>query len=52
MQALTDNKIWILVPRKDEMKPIEWKWVYKVEYNFDGSISRFKAKLVAQGRYA
>ena len=49
IQALTDNKTWILVPKKDEMKPIGCKWVYKVKYNSDGSISRFKARLVAKG---
>ena len=49
MQALTDNKTWFLVLRKDEIKPIGCKWVYKVKYNSDGSISRFKARLVAKG---
>jgi hypothetical protein len=37
MQILTDNRTWILVPKKDEIKPIGCKWVYKVKYNSDGS---------------
>lgn len=30
-------------------KSIASKWVFKVKYNFDGTIERFKARLIAQG---
>ena len=31
------------------MKPIGCRWVYKVKYNTDSSINRYKAWLVAKG---
>ena len=38
-----------LVPRKEGVKVVGNKWVYKVKRNFDGSIARYKARLVANG---
>ena len=49
MQALVENGTWVLVPKKENVMPIGCKWVYKVKYNSDGSISRHKARLVAKG---
>ncbi|XP_070668232.1 uncharacterized protein [Malus domestica] len=40
---------WVLVPAPDHRSIIGSKWVYKVKRNPDGSISRYKARLVAQG---
>ena len=31
------------------MKPIGCRWLYKVKYNTDGSVNRYKAQLVAKG---
>ena len=49
IKALNDNQTWDLVPRPNEVKPISCKWVYKVKTRSDGSIERYKARLVARG---
>ena len=35
--------------RSSGKKPISCKWVYRVKYNPDGTIQRFKAHLVIRG---
>ena len=49
LEALLENGAWTLLPKKQNMKPIGCKWVYKVKCNLDGSIARCKARLVAKG---
>lgn len=49
MDALTRNETWALVPKLDDVKPITCKWVYKLKQRVDGSVERFKARLVARG---
>ena len=43
------NNTWELVDPPRHYKPIGCKWVYKIKYNTDSSINRYKAKLVAKG---
>ena len=47
--ALEANNIQTLTPLPASKKPIGCKWVYKIKYKADGSIERYKAKLVAKG---
>ncbi|CAL8989481.1 unnamed protein product, partial [Prunus brigantina] len=49
LDALQLNRTWTLVPLPPGHKPIGCKWVYKIKYNSDGSIERYKACLVAKG---
>jgi len=49
LKSISDNKTWELVDLPDERSAIGSKWVYKIKYNQDGSVARYKARLVAQG---
>ena len=41
--------MWSLVPRTTDHKVVGNKWVYKVKYNIDASLSKYKARLAAKG---
>nr|KYP64905.1 Retrovirus-related Pol polyprotein from transposon TNT 1-94 [Cajanus cajan] len=49
IQALENNGTWTLEPLPPGKKAIGCKWVYRIKYNSDGSIERFKARLVILG---
>jgi hypothetical protein len=54
-EALQKNNTWRLVPPKKEVNIMDCKWVYKVKRKSDGTVDRYKARLVANGfkqRYA
>ncbi|CAN6677860.1 unnamed protein product [Malus baccata var. baccata] len=47
--AFKGQGTWILVPHPHNRTIIGSKWVYMLKKNHDGSISRYKAHLMAQG---
>lgn len=49
IDALQQNQTWDFVPKPRDVKPISCKWVYKLKRRPDGSIERYKARLVARG---
>lgn len=48
-KALMENDTWELVKLPRERKAIGCKWVFRVKYNGEGQVERFKGRLIAQG---
>ena len=49
MQSLAQHHTWDLVNLPSGKKLIGSRWLFKVKRNADGSVNKFKARLVAQG---
>lgn len=47
--SLLKNQTWILVEKPEKQKVIDNKWVYKVKRHPNGTIERYKARVVARG---
>jgi hypothetical protein len=47
--ALMNNKTWHLVRPQKGRNVIDNKWVYKIKCKADGSLDRYKARLVVKG---
>lgn len=48
MDALEHNQTWELVPLPPSAKTVGCKWVFTIKYLVDGSMDRYKARLVAK----
>ena len=49
LKSLQKNDVWELVKLPNDRKTVGSKWVFKEKIGADGSIERYKARLVAQG---
>ncbi|KAF5471667.1 hypothetical protein F2P56_008440 [Juglans regia] len=49
LHALEANSTWTLEPLPLDKKPIVCKWVFKTNLKADGSIERYKTRLVVKG---
>ena len=49
MKSIHKNETWSLVDLPKDRKAIGSKWVFKVKRDVNGNVSRYKARLVAQG---
>lgn len=49
LAAMESNHTWSVTSLPIGKNSIGCRWVFKIKYNFDGSIERHKARLVAKG---
>lgn len=49
MESLRSNEAWELVEPLPDYKIVGSKWIFKRKVDADGTVERFKARLVAQG---
>ncbi|XP_022014174.1 uncharacterized mitochondrial protein AtMg00820-like [Helianthus annuus] len=49
-RALIENKTWELVPKKLDMNIVRTMWVFRHKKKADGTLERYKARLVCDGR--
>lgn len=48
-ESLLKNETWRLISLLPDRKLIRCKWVYMIETHSDGSVAKFKARLIAKG---
>jgi len=51
IQALETNGTWVIEDKPTNKKALGCKWVYKIKYNSDGTMERYKAWLVILGNH-
>ena len=49
MEVLQKNFTWELVPLPEGKKMVGCRWIFTIKLNPDGSINRYKARLVVKG---
>ena len=46
--SIIDNNTWDLVELPEGREAISCKWVFKIKYDGEGKVERFKSRLVAK----
>ena len=49
MSSLQENKVFELTPLPPSKQAIKCRWVYRIKYLADGTVDRYKSRLVAKG---
>ena len=49
LEALQKNNTWVLSVLLEGRKTVGCKWIFSIKYKADGSIDRYKARLVTKG---
>ena len=49
MSALEKNKTWEIVDKPREKNIVDCKWIFTLKYKADGSLDRYRARLVTKG---
>jgi len=49
MKSLKEQETWDLVPRQPDVKVLGNRWVFRTKLNSDGTVERYKARLVIKG---
>ncbi|GKD76345.1 zinc finger, CCHC-type containing protein, partial [Tanacetum coccineum] len=49
MDSIMSNNTWVLADLPQGCKPLGCKWIFKRKLKLDGTIEKFKARLVIQG---
>ena len=47
--SIVANRTFSLVPPSPHQNPVSCRWLFTIKYNPDGSVRRYKARLVARG---
>lgn len=49
LNAHIRNNTWRLVPKRDGLREISAKWIFKIKRDANGNVDRYKARFVARG---
>jgi hypothetical protein len=48
-QSIIKNDVWEIVPRSKSKDVVSSKWLYKIKHVVDGSVEKYKARILAHG---